>query len=223
MPPLPAIESGQRLGLAGGAGDLDHRNRRPAAAARPGTLAGSSRGDGWLCRAGLLCRARAGRPAALGRLDPRRLVLALGEVRRPWRVRQPGPLVVCREFQQGFKRVSRVVDSLPRVADLGEPFRHGPDREGVGVAAGYFVPSQRRRNPGLRNGPDGICTSDRSVLGVLVVVDEDAVPFLLPPPRGRELGRAPFDLSGQGHSAGADLGERPAWLDSGVDVEAAGA
>ena len=62
---------------------------------------------------------------------------------------------------------------------------------------------------------------DRAVLGVLVEVDEDALPLLLPPPARGQLGRpvlhlARHRLGGQPHVA---VG--PVRLDPGVDVEAA--
>ena len=47
--------------------------------------------------------------------------------------------------------------------------------------------------------------------------------LLLPPPGGRQVRRAPLDFPGQRHGCAADLGERPAWLDPAVDVDAAGA
>jgi hypothetical protein len=57
--------------------------------------------------------------------------------------------------------------------------------------------------------------------GVLVVVHEHAVPFFLPPLRGGQVWCPAFHLPGQGHRGPADLGEVPAALDPGVDVEAA--
>src|SRR5262249_42390769 len=60
----------------------------------------------------------------------------------------------------------------------------------------------------------------RPVLGVLVVVDEDAAPLLLPPLAGRVLWRSPFHLARDGERRPTHLVEAPASRDARVDVHA---
>src|SRR5450759_180687 len=66
----------------------------------------------------------------------------------------------------------------------------------------------------VRPRPDGVGAGDCAVLRVLVVVDEDAVAFLLPPAARGELRRAALDVAGEGQRGAANLRERPAVLDS---------
>ena len=68
-------------------------------------------------------------------------------------------------------------------------------REVGGVAVVDLVPRQRRRHARVRRRPHRVGARDRAVLGVLVVVEEDAVALLLPPFARRETGRAPLDLA----------------------------
>src|SRR5207247_7053372 len=70
-------------------------------------------------------------------------------------------------------------------------------------------------------GPHGIRRASGAVLGILVVVEEDAVSFLLPPFRRRQLGDAPLDLAGKRQRRSAHLSERPALLDARVDMHPA--
>ena len=64
---------------------------------------------------------------------------------------------------------------------LGEPRRHGRERERLGLDVGHLVPAQRHRDARVGQRPDRVGRRDRPVLGVLVVVEEDAVALLLPP------------------------------------------
>ena len=108
-----------------------------------------------------------------------------------------------------------------RVADPRESFRHGGEREVGGVDVGHLLPGERRRDPRVGRRADGIGGCDGAILGVLVVVDEDAVPLLLPPFAGGELRRAALHLAGQGKRGRAHICERPALRDADVDVDAA--
>ena len=162
------------------------------------------------------------RRPALRRLDPRRLPGLLVVVRRPRGVRQAGRLVLLGQAQQRLQRPGRLVHAVPRVTEPGEPLRHGVDGERLRVAAGDLVPGQGRRDPGVRGGPHRVGRGHGPVLRVLVVVHEHAVPFLFPPLGGGQLRCPALHLAGQGHGRPADLGEVPAALDPGVDVEAAG-
>ena len=151
------------------------RQRPPAvarrASPRPGSYSVSGRRlrDGWT---------RGGSPSCLRVVRrPRRVALALG-------------LVLPRQLQQRVQRAHCVVDPRARVSDPGEPRRDRLDRERLGLDGRDLVPRQRRRDACVRQRPDGVGRRDRPVLGVLVVVEEDAVTLLLPPLRGREV-RAP--------------------------------
>ena len=70
---------------------------------------------------------------ACRRLDPRRLAGLLGVVRRPRGVAQALGLVARAQLEQRLERPDRVVDAGARVADRGEPRRHGVDRERLGL------------------------------------------------------------------------------------------
>src|SRR5262249_239783 len=60
---------------------------------------------------------------------------------------------------------------------------------------------------------------DGAVLGVLVVVEEDAVALLLPPLAGRDFGSAPLDFPREGECRAPHLRERPAGGDARVHVD----
>ena len=66
------------------------------------------------------------------------------------------------------------------------------DRQSVDL-----VPEERRRHAPVRRGPYRVHAGDRAVLGVLVVVEEDAL-ALHPPLARRQPGGAPFDLAREG-------------------------
>ena len=157
------------------------------------------------------------------RLDAWRLAGLLGVVRRPRGVALALRLVPLRQLEQRLQRADRLVDPAPRVADPGEPLGHRRDRERLGLAARDLVPGQRRRDARVGQRPDRVGRGDGSVLGVLVVVEEDAVALLLPPLRRRPSGHARLDVARQRQSRAADLGIRPATLDAHVDVDPAGA
>ena len=123
--------------------------------------------------------------------------------------------------QQPVQRSDRVVHCRPGVTAFGEPGRHGGDGERRGPAAGNLVPRQRRRNPGVRRRPHRIGGGDRPVLGVLVEVDEHALPVFLPPPAGGQLRGTALHLAGHRLGGQPHLLERPVRSDAGVDVEAA--
>ena len=84
-----------------------------------------------------------------------------------------------------------------------------------------LVPGQRRRHARVGRRPHRVGRGDGAVLGVLVVVEEDAVALLLPPLAGGERRRAPLDLARQRQRGAAHLVEAPAPLDAHVDVHAA--
>src|SRR5260221_12200565 len=77
-----------------------------------------------------------------------------------------------------------------RIANLGEPFWNCQHREVGRVAVGNLIPVKRRRDARVGDRPHRICRAGRAVLGVLVVVEEHAMPFFLPPFRSGNGGRA---------------------------------
>src|SRR5207248_3212695 len=79
-----------------------------------------------------------------------------------------------------------------------------------------------RRLPTLRLAAHRVGGEDRTVAGVLVVVDEHALPALLLPPCSRhELGRTALDLARERERAAAYDRELPVRLDPAVHVHAA--
>src|SRR5207237_5696775 len=116
-------------------------------------------------------------------------------MRRPRCVAEASRLVLGGECQQGDQGTDRLVDASGRIADLLDPFRDGIDREGLSFTACDFVPRQRRRDPGIGGGANGVGGRDRAVLRILVVVEEDPMPFFLPAGAGGKVGRWPCDFT----------------------------
>ena len=127
------------------------------------------------------------RAARLRRLDARRFAGLLRVVRWPRGVAQALGLVAGAQLQERLERADRLVDAGPRVADRRVPRRDRVDRERLGLDGRHLVPGQRRGDARVGQRPDGVGLRHRPVLGVLVVVEEDAVALLLPPLRGGEV------------------------------------
>jgi hypothetical protein len=215
---LPPIQPGHGLLASCRPGDLDEWHRGPAPSRGSHPLPRSGRRDhGFPAVAGRIGPGRG--LAALRRLDPGRLAGLLGEVRGPRRVAQSLPEVSLGQLQQAVDRADRVVDTSCRVTRRGEPFRYGPHGERRGVHLCHLAPRQRARDPGVGSGPDRVGGGHRPVPGVLVVVDEHPVPFLLPPRRRGQLRHPPLDLPGQGQRRPANVRELPGGLDPNVDVD----
>ncbi len=126
----------------------------------------------------------------------------------------PCRLVARRELEQLFERARRLVHASVRIADRREARGHGRDGEVGRVAVGDLVPVERRRDARVGQRPHRIGGAGGAVLGVLVVVEEDAVALLLPPLRGGDRGRPPLDLARERQRRAAHFGERPARLDA---------
>ena len=90
-----------------------------------------------------------------------------------------------------------VIDRRVPIADGGEARRHGAQREVLRRAREQLVPGDRRGDARVGLRAHRVGAGDGAILGVLVVVEEDAVALLLPPLAGGELGRAPLDLARQ--------------------------
>src|ERR1700682_330161 len=212
----PALQSGARLGLRGRAGDLDQRHRAAAAAGWTYGLAG---GRWWDFTLGC------GRPilfATSRQLHAGRLAPLLGERRWPGCVSEAGRLVLRGTLEQRLERPDRLVNPFRGIANLSKPPGDRGQRKRLRRAGRHLLPPQRCGHAGVCQRTDGVGGSHRSVLGVLVVIEEDAVPFLLPPAAGCTLGGAAPDLARQRHGRAADLGKGPARLDPTVDVDASG-
>jgi len=206
VPRPPALKSGSGLGLVLGPRDLDQRDRGAAAPGRPDGLSRS----GW---------GHASR-APLGGLDAWRLALLLGVVRRPGGVGKPGGLLLAGQLEQRLDRPGRAIHPLRRITDGREAAGDGVDGEPLRLAAGHLVPVQGRRDTGIGGRADGVGRGDGPILRVLVVVEEDPVPLLLPPLGGGDLGSPSLHLPREGDRGPAHLGVGPAPLDPAVDVEA---
>src|SRR5688572_24855209 len=149
------------------------------------------------------------------------LALLFLVVRRPRSIAKTLALLSVRKFQQAVQSERLRVHGGLHVADFGEALRHGGEGEVAGVAIGDFVPRDRCRDARVRFRANGIGARDGAVLGVLVVIEEDAVALLFPPLAGRQRGYAAFDFAGEGQRGAADVFERPALLDAHVDVQPA--
>ena len=125
------------------------------------------------------------------------------------------------ERQQRLERLRRVVDRGPRIAVALQPARNARERELVGMDVVELLPGDRRRHLRARSGAHRPRAEDRLVRRVLVVVDEDAAAaFLLPPRGGDQLGAAAFQLARERDRRGPHLVRVPARLEPDVDMKA---
>src|SRR3979490_3036472 len=102
-------------------------------------------------------------------------------MRRPRRVPEPLALVARCELEQRLELVMALVDRCRGVAALAQSRRNALHGE---LGRGHIralVPLQRAGNARVGDRADRIRRGDRAVARVLVVVDEDALAFLLPP------------------------------------------
>ena len=108
------------------------------------------------------------------------------------------------------------------VADAREARRHRAQREIGRIGVGDLAPVERRAKRARRAcGRIGVRAGHGAVLGILVVVDEHAVPLLLPPLARGERRHAPLDLAGERQRGAADLVVRPPALDAHEHVQPA--
>ena len=153
-------------------------------------------------------RARSSPLRARGR-DARRLAVRLAKVRRPGRVaeaRRPRRAPRAR----GASRANRAAVHLGvRVAERARSAA-GTVRTVKSAGSQSATSSQRERRRHARVGQraDRVGRAGRAILGVLVVVEEDAVPLLLPPLGSRERRRAALDLARERERGAAHLGRR---------------
>ena len=211
VPLLPSLEPFPRLRLGRRAGDLDQRHPRATAPGRAALLAGRRRWHGRFVGLTL--------PAAPGGLGADGLALGLREVRRVRRLALSLGGLPVRELEECLEARRPVVDPRPRVTHPLQPSGHRADREDFGLHAGDLVPVQRCRNARVRDRSHAVGGRHGPIAGVLVVVDEHAVAFLLPPLRRRDVGDAALDLACERERPAPDLGEGPLGPDPHVHVD----
>src|SRR5262249_11547203 len=162
------------------------------------------------------------RALALGaaRLDALGLAALLGEMRRPGGVAQAPLLVAPGQIEQLIERRGVLVDIRRGVALLPHPRRDGVEPQFGRIDVGHLFPLERAADPGVGHRPDRVARGDGPVPGVLVVVDEDTVPLLLPPFAGGIPWQPPLHLARERERGPAHLDVVPARLDADVDVNA---
>src|SRR5262249_44119035 len=160
-------------------------------------------------------------PPGRWRRAPPWLTLLLAIVRRPGRVTETTRLLRTRQLQQRVEGAWMRIDVGAPIAQPGEARGHRAQREVLGTARLELLPGDRCRDARVWLRTDRIRARDRAILGVLIVVDEDAVALLLPPLAGRQTGRTALHLAREGERRATDLVERPATLEADVHVHAA--
>src|ERR1700744_3909530 len=102
-------------------------------------------------------------------------------MRWPRCIAKTSSFVLRRKVEQPLERSGRCVDGCVRVTDLGKTLRHSEDGKIRWIAVGNLMPLKRRRDASVGKRTHRIGGGRRAVLRILVVVQEDAVPFFLPP------------------------------------------
>src|SRR5580700_3790045 len=109
-----------------------------------------------------------------------------------------------------------------RIANSREARGHSEDGEAGRVAVRDLTPIEGCGNASVRERADRVGRAGGAILGVLVVVEEDAVPLLFPPLGTGDVRPAAFDGARERHSSAPHFGEGTLGLDADVDVHAAG-
>ncbi len=214
-----AFLAARAISMTGIGAHSSTRGRR--AGARPAALHGGPRL--LALRFGLGRVVVGGRAALLRRLHARWFAGLLAVLRWPRSVAQAAGFVTCRQVEERLERADRFVDPGSRIAAFGEDRGHGRQRERLGLDRRDLVPKQRHRDARVGERPNRVGRRDGPVLGVLVVIEEDAVALLLPPFRRRDRRCPPLHVARQRQRGAAHLRVRPARLDPDVDVDPAGA
>src|SRR5689334_6349927 len=81
------------------------------------------------------------------------------------------------------------------ITDPRESLWHRRQGDGVRVAVANLVPRQRRRHARVRLWPYRVGARNRTILGVLVVIEEHAVALFFPPLARRKTWRASLHLA----------------------------
>jgi len=144
-------------------------------------------------------------------------------MRRPRRVGKPFALLARRQLQDVLDRAWAPIHLRVEMPGGREALRHRRQREVARIDRIDLVPCERRRHARVGRGAHRVRGRDRPVLRVLVVVEEHAVPLLLPPLARRQRRRAALDLARDRERGAPHAIEGPRALDADVDVHAAGA
>src|SRR3569833_4485662 len=96
-----------------------------------------------------------------------------------------------------------------RITDARVTVRQREHGEVARIARLRLVPCDGRRDTRIRQRPHGIGGRRSAVLCILVVVEKDAVPFLLPPFRTRECRYPPLYFACKRQCGAAHLSELP--------------
>src|ERR1051326_2440118 len=140
-------------------------------------------------------------PRSLGgtrRCHAWRFVFHFPKVRGPGCVAQSGGLILRRKIEQPFKGACAGIHVRVQMAELLETLWDGEDCKVRRVAVGHFVPQKWSRYASVGKRTHRIRGTCRSILRVLVVVEEHAVTFLLPPLRGSQCRYTPLDRTRKG-------------------------
>jgi hypothetical protein len=128
-----------------------------------------------------------------------------------------------RKIEKRLQRAGGPVHSCRKITQLRVALRHRLQCEIAELAGWHFLPGERSGDPAVGRGSHGIGRSDGSILGILIVVDEDTVTLLLPPLAGDELGSTTLGVSGERQGGAPYVVEAPPRFDPQVDVDAPGA
>src|SRR5215813_8774310 len=139
-------------------------------------------------------------------------------------MRRPGCIaqaLALKKFEQARERARMLIDCRVYVAEPLEARGHRGQSKVGWIGVSDLLPGQRRRDTRVGRWPHRVRRGDGAIFGVLVVVHEYTLAFLLPPLAGSELRRAPLDFARQREGAATHLVEAPAPLESHIDVHAA--
>ncbi len=161
------------------------------------------------------------RHASFRGLDARRLVGLLLVVRWPGRIAKAFLLVTSGELEQREQRRGMLIDIGMTITDRREPGRHRCQGEVARLARVDLIPGERSRHPRIGLRPHRIRSRHSTILCILIVVKEDAVPFFLPPFAGCQIRRAPLDLARKCQRRASYFREGPSAFDADVDVNPA--
>src|SRR4051812_40761578 len=116
-------------------------------------------------------------------------------LRRPRCIPLAVPLLTRRKFQKAGEGPAMLVDVLMPIAQLAEARRHRGQREIGRRSVLELFPLQWGRHSRVCSGPYRIGRGNGPVFGILVIVDEHAFAFFLPPFRGGNARRKPLHFA----------------------------
>src|ERR1700728_3601171 len=105
-----------------------------------------------------------------------------------------------------------------RIANFRETLGHRQYGKVGWLAVRYLVPMEGRGYSSIRNRAHGIGGAGRSILGVLIIIQEHPMTLFLSPFRSCQGGHTTLDFTRKSKRGAAHLVERPALLDSDIHV-----